>query len=232
MFLTRSEYDRGVNTFSPEGRLFQVEYAIEAVKLGSTSIGIRTNEGVLLAAEKRSTSKLMVNDAIEKISKVDEHVGHQIMGETPLASTANSITDDKVPVGLDAATYREYYEKCSARGKTILDNECQMLYECRSCGEIFRSLMFFISHKRTFCRETPGIEIGDSRKLSNRDALTGAKPGRPPKKRGPKSKNSDVAKAVKSSKGCKKQKETLGAAAAEVSNQENIVAVSNADTKG
>ncbi|VDK75774.1 unnamed protein product [Cylicostephanus goldi] len=75
MFLTRSEYDRGVNTFSPEGRLFQVEYAIEAVKLGSTSIGIRTNEGVLLAAEKRSTSKLMVNDAIEKISKVDEHVG-------------------------------------------------------------------------------------------------------------------------------------------------------------
>ena len=45
MFLTRSEYDRGVNTFSPEGRLFQVEYAIEAIKLGSTAIGIQTSEG-------------------------------------------------------------------------------------------------------------------------------------------------------------------------------------------
>ena len=47
MFLTRSEYDRGVNTFSPEGRLFQVEYAIEAIKLGSTAIGIQTSEGSL-----------------------------------------------------------------------------------------------------------------------------------------------------------------------------------------
>ena len=80
MFLTRSEYDRGVNTFSPEGRLFQVEYAIEAVKLGSTSIGIRTSEGVILAAEKRATSKLMVNDAIEKVSKVDSHIAVTFAG--------------------------------------------------------------------------------------------------------------------------------------------------------
>ena len=48
MFMAKSEYDRGVNTFSPEGRLFQVEYAIQAVKLGSTAVGIRTAEGVVL----------------------------------------------------------------------------------------------------------------------------------------------------------------------------------------
>ncbi|XP_005177971.1 proteasome subunit alpha type-5 [Musca domestica] len=75
MFLTRSEYDRGVNTFSPEGRLFQVEYAIEAIKLGSTAIGICTSEGVVLAVEKRITSSLMVPSTVEKIVEVDKHIG-------------------------------------------------------------------------------------------------------------------------------------------------------------
>lgn len=75
MFLTRSEYDRGVNTFSPEGRLFQVEYAIEAIKLGSTAIGIRTPEGVVMAVEKRITSPLMEPSTVEKIVEVDRHIG-------------------------------------------------------------------------------------------------------------------------------------------------------------
>ena len=60
MFQTRSEYDRGrEHVLSPEGRLFQVEYAIEAIKLGSTAIAIKTREGVVLAVEKRATSPLM-----------------------------------------------------------------------------------------------------------------------------------------------------------------------------
>ncbi|RWR99284.1 proteasome subunit alpha type-5-like protein [Dinothrombium tinctorium] len=75
MFMTRSEYDRGVNTFSPEGRLFQVEYAIEAIKLGSTAIGIQTSEGVVLAVEKRVTSTLMVPATTEKIVEIDDHIG-------------------------------------------------------------------------------------------------------------------------------------------------------------
>lgn len=75
MFLTRSEYDRGVNTFSPEGRLFQVEYAIEAIKLGSTAIGIRTPDGIVMAVEKRITSVLMEPATVEKIVEVDKHIG-------------------------------------------------------------------------------------------------------------------------------------------------------------
>lgn len=80
MFLTRSEYDRGVNTFSPEGRLFQIEYAIEAIKLGSTAIGISTSEGVVLAVEKRITSPLMEPTTIEKIVQVDEHIACAVSG--------------------------------------------------------------------------------------------------------------------------------------------------------
>lgn len=87
MFLTRSEYDRGVNTFSPEGRLFQVEYAIEAIKLGSTAIAVRTNHGVVMAAEKRITSVLLEPSSIEKVAEVDTHVGVAMSGLTADART-------------------------------------------------------------------------------------------------------------------------------------------------
>ena len=81
MFLNRSEYDRGPNTFSPEGRLFQVEYAIEAIKLGSTAIGIQTGEGVILAVEKRITSPLMEPTSIEKIVEIDSHIACAFSGK-------------------------------------------------------------------------------------------------------------------------------------------------------
>eukprot|EP00271_Cylindrocystis_brebissonii_P018768 TRINITY_DN5458_c0_g4_i1.p1 TRINITY_DN5458_c0_g4~~TRINITY_DN5458_c0_g4_i1.p1 ORF type:complete len:239 (-),score=47.59 TRINITY_DN5458_c0_g4_i1:145-861(-) len=87
MFLTRSEYDRGVSTFSPEGRLFQVEYAIEAIKLGSTAIGIQTKEGCVLAVEKRITSTLLEPSSVEKIMEVDSHIGCAMSGLTADART-------------------------------------------------------------------------------------------------------------------------------------------------
>lgn len=87
MFLTRSEYDRGVNTFSPEGRLFQVEYAIEAIKLGSTAIGVASAEGVVLAVEKRVASPLLDPASIEKIMEIDSHIGTALSGLTADART-------------------------------------------------------------------------------------------------------------------------------------------------
>ncbi|KAJ1446260.1 proteasome subunit alpha [Pelagophyceae sp. CCMP2097] len=90
MFAAKSEYDRGVNTFSPEGRLFQVEYAIQAVKLGSTAIGIKTAEGVVLAVEKRLTSTLLEASSVEKIMEVDSHIGVAMSG---LIADARTLVD-------------------------------------------------------------------------------------------------------------------------------------------
>mmetsp|Transcript_44123 Transcript_44123/g.54064 ORF Transcript_44123/g.54064 Transcript_44123/m.54064 type:complete len:259 (-) Transcript_44123:36-812(-) len=72
---TSNRLDYGVNTFSPEGRLFQVEYALEAIKLGSTALGIQTKDGVLLAVEKRIESPLMVPKSNTKVFEIDSHIG-------------------------------------------------------------------------------------------------------------------------------------------------------------
>jgi len=68
-------YDRGITIFSPDGRLYQVEYAREAVKRGTASVGIRAADGVVLAADKRARSPLMEPESIEKLHKADDHVG-------------------------------------------------------------------------------------------------------------------------------------------------------------
>ncbi len=73
-------YDRAITIFSPDGKLFQVQYAQEAVKRGLTALGIKVNEGVVLAAEKRVRSKLVEEVSIEKIFQVDEHIGAAASG--------------------------------------------------------------------------------------------------------------------------------------------------------
>src|SRR3989344_9644003 len=68
-------YGRAIVTFSPEGRMYQVEYARKAVEsLSTTAVGIVFAGGVVLAAFKE-IPKLLVGESIEKISKVDEHIG-------------------------------------------------------------------------------------------------------------------------------------------------------------
>jgi len=68
-------YDRGTSLFSPDGRIYQVEYAREAVSRGAPSVGLRTTGGVILAAQSRAGSPLMESESIEKLHKLDDHVG-------------------------------------------------------------------------------------------------------------------------------------------------------------
>ena len=63
-------YDHGVSTFSPDGRLYQVEYARESVKRGTTTVGLKYRDGIVLIVDKRISSKLINVDSIEKCTKL------------------------------------------------------------------------------------------------------------------------------------------------------------------
>jgi proteasome alpha subunit len=80
MFAVPGAYDRAITVFSPDGRLFQVEYASETVKRGATVLGIASPDGVVLAAEERATSKLQDPTFMWKIFQIDEHVGAAVAG--------------------------------------------------------------------------------------------------------------------------------------------------------
>ena len=74
----RNQYDTDVTTFSPAGRLHQVEYAMEAVKQGSCSVGLRTSEWVVVGSLKRASSELASYQ--QKVFKVDDSMGIAISG--------------------------------------------------------------------------------------------------------------------------------------------------------
>lgn len=84
-------YDRGITVFSPDGRLFQVEYAREAVKKGTTTIGLKFKDGVILVVDKRVSSKLVEPESIEKIYDVDDYIGCATSG---LVADARVLVDE------------------------------------------------------------------------------------------------------------------------------------------
>lgn len=73
-------YDRTTSMFSPDGRLFQVEYAMEAARRGWTMAGLRVADGVVIVAEKKKTTPLIDLDHLEKVFMVDEHIGAGFVG--------------------------------------------------------------------------------------------------------------------------------------------------------
>ncbi len=98
-------YDRAITVFSPDGRLFQVEYAREAVKKGTTAIGIKCKEGVALLVDKRVMSKLLEAQSIEKIFQIDDHIGAASSG---LVADARMLIDRaRVEAQINRVTYNE-----------------------------------------------------------------------------------------------------------------------------
>ncbi|MCJ1265129.1 hypothetical protein MMC22_005004 [Lobaria immixta] len=76
-------YDLSNSVFSPDGRNFQVEYAVKAVENGGTAVGIRCKDGVVLAVEKIISSKLLKPGANKRIATVDRNIGVVSSGLVP-----------------------------------------------------------------------------------------------------------------------------------------------------
>ena len=98
-------YDRAITVFSPDGRLFQVEYAREAVKRGTTAIGINCKDGVVLIVDKRISSRLLVATSVEKIFQIDDHIGVATSG---LVADARNLVDR---ARIDAQVNKMWYDE-------------------------------------------------------------------------------------------------------------------------
>ncbi|TPX63117.1 hypothetical protein SpCBS45565_g06845 [Spizellomyces sp. 'palustris'] len=107
-------YDLSASTYSPDGRIFQVEYAGKAVENSGTCIGIRCKDGVVLAVEKLIQSKLLVPGANKRIQTADTHIG---------IATAGLLADARHLVNRareEAQSYRDIY-RSPIPGKMIAD---------------------------------------------------------------------------------------------------------------
>jgi len=104
VFAAPGAYDRAITVFSPDGRLFQVEYAMELVNRGATILGIQCAEGVILGAEE-NVEPLEETGYSWKIFRIDEHIGAAIVG---LSSDARVLIDQaRVYAQSNKLTYDE-----------------------------------------------------------------------------------------------------------------------------
>src|SRR2546421_11158215 len=98
-------YDRAITVFSPDGRLFQVEYARVAVTRGNTTAGLKFKDGTVLMADKKIASRLVETTSIEKIFQIDEHVGCATSG---LVADARVLVDyARLVAQINKVTYAE-----------------------------------------------------------------------------------------------------------------------------
>jgi len=184
-------YDRAITVFSPDGRLFQVEYARVAVTRGTTTVGIKSKDGVVLLADKKLQSKLTEPHSIEKVLEIDEHIGAATSGLVAdarvlvdyarLVSQINKITyDEKIgvePLVKRICDYKQAYTQSGGVrpfGTALLiagiDEEGVHLYETDPSGSLTAYKAGSIGSGRNTVMEM--LERDFREGMSHEDALT------------------------------------------------------------
>lgn len=132
MSATGAGYDYSVSTFSPNGRVFQVEYASKAVEKSGTAIGIRCIDGVVLGCEKSLVSKMLVPSSNKRIHTLDLHAGLALSG---LAADARQLVNK---ARSESSEYRSFYGS-EIPGKVLAD---------RLAGHVHTNTLYW--HARPF----------------------------------------------------------------------------------
>jgi proteasome alpha subunit len=141
---TNMAYDRAITVFSPDGRLFQVEYAREAVKRGTTTVGLKYDTGVVLIVDKRISSRLIEPNSIEKIFKIDDHIGCATSG---LVADARSLIDRaRIDAQINEITYDEKIQV-----KTLVKKICDFKQTYTQYGGVrpFGTALLVAGHDET-----------------------------------------------------------------------------------
>ncbi len=122
-------YDRAITVFSPDGRLFQVEYAKQAVKKGATAIGVVAKDGVVLISHKMVYNKLVMPESLKKIFQIDDHIACTASG---LIADARKLIDN---AQLEAQKHKLTYNE-PIQTKTLVKSICDLMQVYTQYGGI------------------------------------------------------------------------------------------------
>lgn len=115
-------YDRAITVFSPDGRLFQVEYAREAVRRGSPSVGAVCKQGIVIVAAKKIENNLVVKDTIRKIEVINDRL---------FLATAGLVADTKRVI--------DYVKELSMSYRNMFNEESSPIYMIKQLSNLFQS---------------------------------------------------------------------------------------------
>ena len=153
-----SLYDQDSTIFSPDGRLFQVEYARETVKKGAITLGLKFKNGVLLIAYKEFSSRLIDTTSIEKISKITDNIACAYTGLSADARHLIEVSQE------DAQIYRIWYgEDISI--KSLVEKICEYKHLFTTYGGVrpFGVVLFYAgidsTNPRLFTTDPSGAFI-------------------------------------------------------------------------
>lgn len=123
------QYSFSLTTFSPSGKLVQIEYALQAVQKGNTSIGIKASNGAVIATEKKVDTVLIDETSFNKVVMVDKHIGMVYSGMT---------TDNRVLVTKARKAAQQYLRKYSEPipTKVLVQNLANVMQEFTQQGGV------------------------------------------------------------------------------------------------